>query len=1010
MSVKSTLLVLSLLVIALGSAFGQATLGSLKGVISDESGAVIPDTRITVAAGRTVRVVQSGVDGSYVVAGLPTGTYTVTAEAPGLARFQNTNVTVASGGTATLNIQLKVQMETQQVTVQDSNQNQVSTDPSANVSALVLKTEDLAALSDDPDDLAEDLQALAGPSAGPNGSQMFIDGFTGGRLPPKESIREVRINQNPFAAEYDRLGFGRIEIFTKPGADKMRGMAFFNFSDGIFDARNPYAQNKAPFQYRNYGGNLSGPVTKKSSFFLDFEKRDMDENAVVNALTLDSNLNIAPVAQAVLTPIRRTTFSPRFDYQLSQNITLMGRYSYTGSTSRNGGVGGFTLPSTGYNSDSTMQSLQMTETQIIGGKAVNETRFQYLRDRSNSKALNNAPMINVLDAFNGGGSTIGLGGFNNDNRYELQNYTSITHNTHTIRFGGRVRVVQLDTSSVQNFNGTYTFTGGLAPELDANYVPDGNLIQITSLEAYRRTLLFSRAPYNYSVAQIRALGGEPSQFTVAQGDPLAGVTQMDLGVFAQDDWRLKPNFTLSMGLRYETQTNIHDWTDFAPRLGFAWAPGAKGSRPGKTVIRGGAGVFYDRFSENLKLSTVRYNGITQQLYTLQGAAISFFDPANPAVPDVSQFASTPQTIREMYQNLRAPYIVQSAIGVERQLPWNTSMAVTYTNSHGLHEFNTRNINAPFPGTGARPFPGRGVMDLYESNGIYNQNQMNVNFNIRASRTLTLFTGYGLNFVKSNSDGANSSPVNQYDLAAEYGRAAQDIRHRFFLGGSVATKWGIRMSPFITAHSGAPFNIFTGRDVNLDSVINDRPSFATETQYAAAQAAHDPSIVKTQWGYFNLKPDPSGSFIPRNLGTGPGFFSVNLRLSKTFGFGPERGGAATQNPGGGEMGGPGGGGPRGGGGGGGPRGGGPGGGGMRMGGGGRGMGGMFGDAGTSKRYNLVVSVNARNLLNNTNQGQYNGNLSSTYFGTSNALASGGFGPDRGNAATNRRIDLSVRFTF
>ncbi len=975
---------LSVLVLVAAAAFGQATLGSLKGQITDESGAVIPDTKITVTSGRMVRKVQSGADGTYVMAGLPTGTYTVTASAPGLAQYLNSNVTVASGGTATLNIQLKVQMETQQVTVQDTNQNQVNTDPSANVGALVLKAEDLAALSDDPDDLAEDLQALAGPAAGPNGAQMFIDGFTGGRLPPKESIREVRINQNPFSAEYDRLGFGRIEIFTKPGADKIRGLAFFNFSDGAFDARNPYANNKAPFQYRNYGGNVSGPLTKKSSFFLDFEKRDMDENAVVNAQVVDQNFNIVPVAQAILTPIRRTTFSPRFDYQLTQNITLMGRYTYTDSTAENMGVGAFSLPSTGYNQDSTQQSLQLTETQVIGSKAVNETRFQYLRERSNQIALNNMPMVNVLDAFNGGGSTVGLGGYNNDDHYELQNYTSITHNTHTIRFGGRLRAVRLDTSSVQNFNGTFTFTGGTAPELDANDQPNGNIVPITSIESYRRTLLFQSL--GYTAIQIRALGGEPSQFSIAGGQPLANVTQYDMGIFAQDDWRVKPNLTVSLGLRYETQTNIHDWTDFAPRLGVAWAPGAKGNRPGKTVIRGGAGIFYDRFSETLTLNTIRYNGVNQQQYTLQGPVINFF----PNAPDPADLEAQgrPQTIRDKYEGLRAPYIIQSAIGVERQLPFNSTMAVTYTNSHGVHEFNSRNINAPYPGTLTRPYPDLGLLSLYESNGIYNQNQINVNLNMRISRTLTLFTGYGLNFVKSNSDSAASLPMNQYDMAAEYGRAAQDIRHRFFLGGSVATKWGIRFSPFITAHSGAPFNIVTGRDLNGDLIINDRPVYAT-TDMVGQQG-----IVSTPWGIFNTNVGATGTVIPRNLGTGPSFFSVNLRLSKTFGFGPERNTTPAQSGMGGGMGGRHGGG------------GGPHGGGMRMG----GMGGMFGDTTTSRRYNLVVSINARNLLNSTNEGMYNGNLSSTYFGTSNALASGGFGPDRGNAATNRRIDLSLRFTF
>lgn len=1012
MSLTRWWVVVSFAVLLVCSAAAQSTLGTLKGQITDETGAVIPNTKVTVTSGKFARSVQSGADGTYIVPGLPSGTYTVSASAPGLAQFQNSAVNVNAGGTANLNIQLRVQIEAQQVTVQETATNQVSTDPTSNVGALVLKAEDLEALPDDPDDLADDLQALAGPSAGPNGAQMFIDGFTGGRLPPKESIREIRINQNPFSAEYDRLGYGRIEIFTKPGTDKFHGQTFFNFSDGIFDARNPYAQNKAPFQYRNYGGNLSGPISKKSSFFIDVERRDLDENAVVNATTLDKALNILPVQEALLTPVRRTTVSPRMDYQLTPNITLMGRYTYTQNSLSNGGVGQFTLPTTGYNSETRQQSLQLTETQVIGAKAVNETRFQYIRDKTSQTALNLDPQINVLESFIGGGSSVGQGGFNSDNRYELQNYTSITHNTHTIRFGGRVRAVQLSTASYTNFNGVFTFTGGTAPVLDANNMPTGATTTISSLEAYRRTLLFQSAPYSYDMATIRTLGGGPSQFVRAGGEPLAGVNQIDLGVFVQDDWRIKPNLTLSLGIRYETQTNIHDWTDFAPRIGFAWAPGAKGNRPGKTVIRGGAGVFYDRFSENLTLSSIRYNGVNQQLFTLRGSQIDFF----PNVPDTKalQANATPQTLREVYDSLRAPYIIQTAIGIERQLPFSSTIAVTFTNSHGLHEFNTRNINAVDPRFGVVPYPNLGVLDLYESNGVFNQNQLMVNINSRLSRRFTLFTGYVLNHSRSNTDGAGSLPADQYDLDAEYGRSSLDIRHRFFLGGSMVTKWNVRLSPFITAHSGAPFNIYSGSDVNGDFIINDRPALVPTGTTGA-------NIKATPWGTFDLKPAASEKdlIIPRNFGEGPGFFSVNLRVSRTWGFGPERGGTNRANgdfggdagggPGGGDRGGRGGGGgARGGGGG---RGG-MGGGGMRMGGGGGrgggGMGGMFGDASTPRRFNLTASVNARNMFNTTNQGQYNGNLSSTYFGTSNSLA-GGFGPQT-NAATNRRIDLSLRLTF
>jgi hypothetical protein len=301
---------------------------------------------------------------------------------------------------------------------------------------------------------------------------------------------------------------------------------------------------------------------------------------------------------------------------------------------------------------------------------------------------------------------------------------------------------------------------------------------------------------------------------------------------------------------------------------------------------------------------------------------------------------------------------------------------------------SRNINAPLPGTRVRPYPDYGAIYLYESSGLFNQNQFMVNLNTRMSRNLMLFAMYANNHANSNTDGASSTPENQYDLSTEYARSSLDIRNRFVLGGSLATKWGIRLSPFVIAHSGAPFNIYIGRDLNGDLVINDRPAFAS------AAEAGQPNIVATPWGNFNLAPGPGDQIIPRNYGDGPAFFSVNLRLSKTFGFGPSREGSAGPN-----------GGMRGG-----PRGGGPHGGGMHS--GGMRMGGprFFGGDSTSHRYNLIFSINARNLFNTTNDGQYIGSLGSPYFGTSNSLAGGGFGRGAGGAATNRRIDLSLRFQF
>lgn len=952
--------------------FAQTAMGSLRGQVTDPSGAVIPGATVTITGAQgTPKVAKTNGEGQYVIHELPPGKYTVQVAAAGFVLYENMDFEIKSGP-QTLDIKMTVSAAKEEVTVTDTA-TRVDVDPSSNLGALVLKEADLEALSDNPDDLAADLQALAGPAVGPNGGQIFIDGFTGGRLPPKESIREVRINQNPFSAEFDRVGFGRIEILTKPGTDKFRGQVFFNFGDSALNSRNPFAPNKPSYQSKHFSSHLSGPINKKSSFFVDADRRDVDETAVVSALTLDPLLNITPFSQAVLTPTKRTSFSPRIDYQLTQANTLVARYTYAQMTQRNEGIGEFSLPSRGYNVDNTQQTLQLTETAVLSAKAINETRFQYIRQRNNQAGDNSQPTIRVLDAFTGGGSGVGLA-YSNEDHYELQNYTSLIVNKHMLKLGGRLRDVRQSDLSTQNYNSTFTFT---------------------SLAAYRTTLQGLRN--GLTLPQIRALGGGASQFSIIGGDPLASISQFDLGLFAQDDWRIRPNFMLSLGLRYETQNNISDHLDVAPRLGFAWGIGRGKTNQPKTVIRGGFGLFYDRFSENLTLQARRLNGIAQQQYLV--AFPSFY----PDIPPLETLAENrrAQTIRRVDANLRAPYIAQTAIGVERQLPKNIMVSLTYTNSRGLHALRSRNINAPLPGTynpqvpnsGVRPFGDIGNIYVYESSGRFDQNQLIVNVNARVSPRLTLFGFYTLNRARSDTDGAGSFPSNQYDLSTEYGRAVFDVRHRAFIGGSIETLFGIRVNPFITASSGRPFNITIGRDLNGDSLFNARPAFATDLSRA--------SVVYTPYGVFDTNPLPGQAIIPRNYGDGPGQFSVNLRVSRTFGFGERSTSARGPSGAGGRLErGPHGGPPGGAGGAGGPRG--------DVGGAGRGPGGIFvfGKGAATRRYSLTFSASARNLFNRVNFAPPIGNLSSPLFGTSNAIASG-FG---GTATANRRLELQLRFSF
>jgi hypothetical protein len=992
---------LLILVLSAGATLGQQTRGTVKGRVFDEFGGVIVGATVAAMDGNGVekKIARTNGDGAFILSGLEPGKYTVRATAEGFAVYENTEVDLTGGQNRQLDITLKVTIEQQKVTV-SADSSGVSTEPENNLGAIVLRGADLESLPEDPDDLAAALQALAGPAAGPNGGQIFIDGFSGGRLPPLASIREIRINANPFSAEYDRLGLGRIEIFTKPGTDRFRGQTSFSFNNQALNSRNPFAPTRAPYFSRQYGGNLSGPISrKKASFFFDLEKRDINDDAVVNGTVLDANLNIVPFSDTVPTPNRRTTFSPRIDYQLNSKNTLVGRYTYTHS-SNIGGVSGFSLASRKYATSNTEQTAQLTETAVINKTTVNETRFQFIHQISGDNANNIIPTINVQEAFIGGGSQIGLAS-NEQNRWELANTTSLVLGTHTLRFGARLRDVRISSISPNNFGGTWTFAGSRGG--------------LTSIQAYQITL--KGLQQGLTPAQIRAQGGGATQFTIATGNPEATVSQLDFGGFVQDDWKFRPNLTLNLGLRYENQDNISSSLNFAPRIGFAWAPGPSNPQhQSKTVIRGGFGVFYDRVAENLTLNAERFNGSNQRQFIVTDPAVLNSFPTVPSIATLTAFA-TPVTIDRLANDLRTPYTMQSVISVERALPHNFAVSATYVNARTLHLLRTRAINAPLPGTfvpgvpnsGVRPLGGSNNIFEYESSGRFNQNQFRFTVRSMLNRKVSFNAWYVLAHAHSDTDGLGTFPANSYDLSGEYGRSSLDIRQQFSVFGTFRAPWGVTLSPQVLVNSGSPFNITIGRDLNGDTLFTERPAFATDLT--------KPGVVITRFGAFDPNPTAGEEIIPRNFGNGPGSISSNLQVSKTFGFGGERRATSAQNQGQGNRGGERGagrggfggigGGPRGGGGAGGPRGG---------GGGGRGGGGGFGGGGeNAKRYNLTFSLRFQNILNHANLRPPVGNLSSQLFGISTSTGGNfaGFGGGRGGGGTtpyNRLIEAQIRFSF
>src|SRR5882762_9185202 len=326
----------------------------LRGQVTDPSGAAITNANvvITPVAGSPVTT-QTNAQGIYEFKGLAPGKYTLNVIAQGFTAYENDSVVITQGGAQTLNVSLTIEVEEQKVQVSDSTPT-VDVNPANNAGAIVISGKALEALPDDPDELQSDLEALAGPSAGPNGGQMYIDGFTAGQLPPKSSIREIRINQNPFSSEYDKLGYGRIEIFTKPGTDKYHGQFFVEGNDSAFNSTNPFAGPEPGYDSTQYNGNLGGPLGKKASFFFNLERRNINDLAPINAIILDPTDISAtvPFADAVPNPRNRTNLSSRLDYQIGKNNTLTARYQYFRDAQNNSGIGQFNLSPQAYNSES----------------------------------------------------------------------------------------------------------------------------------------------------------------------------------------------------------------------------------------------------------------------------------------------------------------------------------------------------------------------------------------------------------------------------------------------------------------------------------------------------------------------------------------------------------------------------------------------------------------------------------------------------------------------------------
>lgn len=821
---------------------------TLSGRVFDPSSAVIPHAQLSLEAedGSVQRQFSSS-DGRFCFSTVAAGDYTVSVLMKGFAPLEQ-QVQIAPGKAVSLD--LHMQIETEEIQMDVSSDSADATDPNKNGDAIVLKGSAIDELPTEPSQLQQELQGMSGGDT----PAIYVDGFSNGTIPPKNTIREIRINQNPYSARNDTdPSSGMIEIFTKPGTDKLHGDFLLFGNDSAFNTQNPFVQNQPPYHSVQINGDMNGPINKKASYFLSFTRRSYQTNSVVKAEVLDSSNNQIAFSQAIPSPITFDRFGSRVDFQVGRNSTVSAHYVYSNNEQINGGVGQLNLATQAFNSSTLTQQLQISNSQVFGTKVVNDTRFQYLRTRAGQTPVSSAATVIVQGAFTGGGSSEGAFHDNRDS-YELQNYLSIQAGKHYLSPGVRLRVNREANVSRAGYNGEFTFS---------------------SLDAYQATQ--NDIAQKLTPDQIAAKGDGPSQFSITAGTPQVTINVVDLGAFYQDDWKVNPHFTFSYGLRYEIQNYISDRRDFAPRVGFAWSLGAKKGKPAPFVVRGGSGIFYTRLLASSILNAERQNGVLQQHYVVASPT------GYPNFPALG--SQNLPTIYRISPAFRSPYGFMSGIGVDHPLGSRGSVSVQYFYNRGVHVLATRNINAPLPGTyipgdptsGNRPLGTTQNIYEYDSAGLARTNRLSVNGGFRAKNEFSIYGFY--QFRHRNSD-ANGFASNSYDLGADYGRSQQDIRHTLFLSlNSPLLYRRVHAGAYMFANSGAPFNITVGQDLNGDSQFNDRPAFATDLTRS--------SVVRTPYGNFDTSPMPGQTIVPVNYGQSPGMVSLSAQLYREFTFGPEQ---------------------------------------------------------------------------------------------------------------------------
>jgi hypothetical protein len=833
----------------------------VEGIISDQTGAAIPGARIQ-AADTTV---TTDAVGHYELPCVGANEV-ITAQANGFAKGVAL-IPSRSTGRAHINIRLAV------ASVQTDVQVSEDTDTDNGGATTNLNSKTVQGLADDPDDFLRQLQVLASEAGGdPTQSVIMVDGFQNpSALPPKSSIASIHINPDLFSAKYRTPPFfgGIIELTTKPGADAFHGAVFFADSNGIFNATDPFSVTATPAGRQRYGFELSGPLlSKKSSFALALEKRDIDEFNVVNAVTLDadgglgSNGNGVPKQQTVSAPQRLWIASARGDWQVTPSNVASLSFSANVNNEGNQGVGGLTLADAGYSSLVSEYDLRFHNTQTVSPNILHETHIGYSWKRTEQMPLSNTPSVQVSGYFTGGGA---ISQNLNDREGDLEVDEDMTalHGKHTLAFGAQSLGIFVHDYNPNTFNGAYVFGGGSAPLLDANNISTGQTTTISALEQYRR------AVHNLP-------GGSPTTYQVTTGSPLVSLTQWQVNLWAQDTLKLTQHFTIDAGFRYQLQTSPGTFANYSPRLGLAWSPGKKET----WVFHARAGLFTRAVDASDTTNVYRLNGILQQQVTVYSP--SYSAPLSPISGSV-QITTTNLFSPAPFQ----PKAFMSHVGIEHDFPhhWHASGNVFF--GEDISNIRAVNINAPLVAscTGCSPNPTEALQSPrpitpgenrveYQNSGHSAGNAVWFSIDQHSYKRFGLSARYMHVTFKTDTRG-NVTPQSSYSNAGESGRSDWERKNAFTLFGNLTLPCKLAATAQFDAGGGLPYNITTGTDNNGDGNFTDRPSYASTPGTGA---------YKTPYGLMTT--NTVNGNVPANRGTMPSVIHLDTNLSRAFTLNPK----------------------------------------------------------------------------------------------------------------------------